>query len=70
MLSNGELEQFRIVLQPELLHDPVLVKCDGARRQFQNVCRLFHRATFREQLQNFSLAAKSTIFARELQARE
>ena len=55
-LVDGELDEFCVALEPELLHHAVFVKGDRPGCNVQDARRLLHRISFREQLKHLSLA--------------
>ena len=56
--DDGVLDEFGAGLEPELLHDRILVKGDRARGYTQTIGRLLHRHALGKQLQDLALTKR------------
>ena len=54
-MFDGELRELGGCPKTQLLHDTVLVKFHGSRRQIQNCCSLLGRTSFSQKLQDLTL---------------
>src|SRR5712692_1814498 len=66
---DGVLDQRGRGSDAEHLHDLVLVRFGGPRRNLENGCHFLHRAAFGHELQNLALARSQRSLARALAAR-
>src|SRR5256885_5248837 len=62
-----KLDQICACFKTEIVHDVVFVKGHCARRDLQNACRFFHRFSFSQKLNDFSLT-RSEEHTSELQS--
>jgi hypothetical protein len=57
VVPDGIFDQSGTCLEPQNLHDPVLVKGDSTRLELQDKCNLFHGFSLSKELQDLALAA-------------